>query len=79
MSDGKDLGFWVAGMAVYGTCCLIANLVVALKMNLHHVIGTIFFALMIIAYPLFYWLFDLLPGVIYRIFGYSLGLSLIHI
>ena len=44
-------------------------------MNVHHVIGSIFFALMLIAYPLFYWLFDLLPGVIYRIFGYSLGVG----
>jgi len=24
-SDGKDIGFWVAGMAVYGICIIVAN------------------------------------------------------
>jgi hypothetical protein len=35
-SDGKDLGFWVAGHVLYGSCCFISNLVLAHKFHIHH-------------------------------------------
>jgi len=35
-TDGKDLGFWVAGHVVYGVCVFISNLVLAHKFHHHH-------------------------------------------
>ena len=34
--DGKDIGFWVSGMAVYGSCVFVANAVVATRMHGHN-------------------------------------------
>lgn len=31
--DGKDIGFWVVGHVVYGTCVMVANLVIMFKFN----------------------------------------------
>jgi len=31
--DGKDYGFWVVGHTVYGTCVMVANLVIMFKFN----------------------------------------------
>lgn len=35
MTNGKDIGFWVVGHTVYGTCCVLANLLIAFKYNNH--------------------------------------------
>jgi len=35
-SDGKDLGFWVAGHVLYGSCCFISNLTLFHKFHIHH-------------------------------------------
>jgi hypothetical protein len=50
MSDGKDLGFWVAGHVVYGSAVFISNLVLAHKYHIHHKEGTALMGLMIFAY-----------------------------
>ncbi len=52
--DGKDIGFWVAGLVVYGACCLIANLILVHKFNLIDHVQVVFVALMVIAYFLFF-------------------------
>jgi len=52
-SDGKDLGFWVAGHVVYGACCLLANLILIHKFNLIDKIQVFFVFLMVLAYFLF--------------------------
>lgn len=31
--DGKDIGFWVGGHAVYGVCVVVANVVLVFKFN----------------------------------------------
>ena len=34
-SNGMDIGFWIAGMSVYGVCEFIANGVLFMKFNIH--------------------------------------------
>jgi len=58
-SDGKDIGFWVGGMLVYGICIFVANMVLAFKHFTHYWIGTFFFLLCICAYFVFFWLFSI--------------------
>jgi magnesium-transporting ATPase (P-type) len=57
-SDGKDIGFWVAGMLVYGVCIFVANSVLAFKHYTHTWAGTFFFFMCTSAYFLFFWLFS---------------------
>ena len=42
-SDGKDIGFWVSGMLVYGVCIFVANGVLAFKHFTHTWVGLLFF------------------------------------
>lgn len=58
-SDGKDIGFWVAGMLVYGICIFVANTVLAYKHFTHYWIGTFFFVLCSSSYFVFFWLFSM--------------------
>lgn len=58
-------------MAVYGICVIVANAVLFLKFTIHNQIGIILFTLMILAYFVFYFLFNFLPGYIHRTFGTS--------
>lgn len=58
-SDGKDIGFWVAGMLVYGVCIFVANSVLAFKHFTHYWIGTFFFVLCTSSYFFFFWLFSI--------------------
>lgn len=69
--DGKEVGFWIGGMAVYGACVFIANAVLFLKFTIHNQIGIILFSLMISAYFVFYFLFNYLKGHIHHIFATS--------
>ena len=57
-SDGKDIGFWVCGMLVYGICIFVANSVLAFKHFTHYWIGTFFFFLCTSSYFVFFWLFS---------------------
>jgi Na+/proline symporter len=57
--DGKELGFWMAGHVVYGICVIVANLVIAVKFNIHHHFSIFLIALMIIAYFFFFGLMAL--------------------
>lgn len=58
-SDGKDIGFWVAGMAVYGVCIFVANSVLAFKHYTHYWVGTFFFFMCTMSYFLFFYLFSI--------------------
>jgi len=58
--DGHELGFWLSGHIVYGCCVFIANIVLALKFNIHHAHSHLMFFLMIAAYFLFFFLESLL-------------------
>lgn len=49
-SDGKDLGFWVAGHVLYGTCCFISNLTLAHKFHIHHKGGLGLIGFMVFAF-----------------------------
>lgn len=57
-SDGRDIGFWVAGMLVYGVCIFVANTVMAFKHYTHTWVGAFFLFLCSAAYFLFFWLFS---------------------
>jgi len=52
-SDGKEIGFWIAGHTVYGTCVFVANFVLLLNFNNFSIYGEILVALMIFAYFFF--------------------------
>lgn len=58
-SDGKDIGFWVCGMLVYGICIFVANSVLAFKHFTHYWIGTFFFVLCTSSYFFFFYLFSI--------------------
>lgn len=58
-SDGKDIGFWVGGMLVYGVCIFVANTVLAFKHFTHYWIGTFFFFICTTSYFAFFWLFSI--------------------
>lgn len=57
-SDGKDIGFWSAGMLVYGVCIFTANVVLMFKHYTHYVISFFLFFLCMGNYFLFFWLFS---------------------
>ena len=75
-ADGKDMGFWVSGMAVYGSCVFVANAVVATRMHEHNMFSNFFFLLMFLGYFVMYWMFSY-QGYIYGIFSTQLGIALI--
>lgn len=52
--DGKDIGFWVAGMAIYGVCIFVANFELALRFNTHSWLGVLTLLAGVIAYFFFY-------------------------
>ena len=58
-SDGKDIGFWVGGMLVYGVCIFVANTVLAFKHFTHYWIGAFFFFICTSSYFVFFWLFSI--------------------
>lgn len=58
-SDGRDIGFWVAGMLTYGVCIFVANSVLAFKHFTHYWLGTFFFFLCTSSYFLFFYLFSI--------------------
>ena len=35
LSDGKDIGFWISGHVVYGSCIIVANIVIVHQANTH--------------------------------------------
>lgn len=74
--DGKDIGFWVSGMAVYGSCVFVANAVVATRMHGHNWFSMFFFILMFLGYFACYWVFSF-QGYIYGIFFTQLAIGLI--
>ena len=49
-SVGQELGFWVSGHIVYGSCVIVANVLLVLKSNTHTAPGSFFFFLMFAAY-----------------------------
>lgn len=50
-SDGKELGFWIAGHCVYAVCIFISNLTLWHKFHNHDIFGSLLFLLMIVAFP----------------------------
>ena len=68
--DGKDIGFWVVGHVVYGTCVMVANLVILFKFNNYTGWGEVLcFASMVCYFTIFFLenLFTMFPQV-YLIF-----------
>ena len=54
--DGKDIGLWLAGTTVYGSCVMVVNLTLLMKLHLHHFEGTILFAGSVGSYFAFFWI-----------------------
>lgn len=90
-SDGKDLGFWVAGHVLYGCCCFISNLTLAHKFHIHHwggvgLIGLMTFAFFFLMFVESQWPFSVtlfadVGGIFYHMFSsltvwLTLGLAL---
>lgn len=76
-NDGKEIGFWIAGMTVYGVCEFIANGVLFMKYNVHNYEGIILIILMVAAYFVFYAIFSLIPGNIYHSFNTNMSIILV--
>lgn len=53
-SDGKDIGFWVGGMTIYGICIFVANFELAIRFHMLSWIAVVMLMLGPIAYFLFY-------------------------
>ena len=43
-TDGKDVGFWISGMTVFGSCVWMANVVILMKFNSFDAIGVFWVA-----------------------------------
>lgn len=54
--DGKDIGLWLAGTTVYGSCVMVVNLTLLMKLHIHHSIGTFLFAGSVGSYFVFFWI-----------------------
>jgi hypothetical protein len=76
-SDGKEIGFWIAGMSVYGVCEFLANGVLFMKYNVHNMEGIIIIILMVAAYFVFYAIFNLFPGYIFHAFTTNMSILLV--
>jgi hypothetical protein len=53
-SSGQDLGLWFGGHVVYSVCVIVANIVIAIKFNIHNKLTVFPIALMIIALFFFF-------------------------
>lgn len=53
-ADGKDIGFWLSGMAIYGVCIMVANLEIAIRFNTHNVLGVLCILAGVVCYFLSY-------------------------
>ena len=70
-TDGKDIGFYVVGHLVYGTCVIVANVVMLHKFNNYTGWGEVLVAMMIMAFFTIFFLeslFEMFPQV-YLIFA----------
>lgn len=74
-NDGKDIGFWVAGHATYGSAVLIANLVILHKFNNFTKYGEALVGLMVFAYFFFMLVLSLIEqGYLNHIFFSMFGM-----
>lgn len=53
-ADGKDIGFWLAGMAVFGICIFVANFELAQRFHTHTILGGLTLSAGCVCYFLFY-------------------------
>lgn len=54
--DGKDMGLWLAGTTVYGSCVLVVNLTLMMKMHTHHFFGTFLLLGSVASFFMFFWI-----------------------
>ena len=79
-SDGKDIGFWAAGMAVYGVCIFVANFELAIRFNTHNAIGVFTLMIGVINYFFFYGLLSLVfQGNIDHLFAPTFKIQLLYV
>lgn len=79
-SDGKDIGFWVCGMAIYGVCIFVANFELAIRFNTHTWWSTVTLLAGVVAYFFFYSILSLIfKGHINHLFGPSFSIPLLWI
>lgn len=77
-NDGRDIGFWICGMTVYGCCILLANFVLALHSKTYDIIYVVTLFLGPIAYFLFYWILNLVfIGDISYLFAANFGITIV--
>ena len=75
LSDGQDIGFWVAGDNVYGVCIIIVNLVLLHRLHLFEKYGMGLYAFSIGCYFLFMFVQSLTMSFpkVYGSFGKAWG------
>lgn len=77
-NDGRDIGFWVCGMTVYGCCIFLANFILALHSKTYDKIYGVALLLGPIAYFLFYWILNLVfIGDISCLFAANFGITVV--
>lgn len=79
-ADGKDIGFWLAGMLVFGVCIFVANFELAIRFNTHTWQSTVFLIIGPICYFLFYSLLaEVFKGNIDHLFKPTFSICLVWI
>lgn len=78
--DGKDIGFWVGGMAVYGVCIFVANWELAIRFNTLNVFAFLTLMAGVVAYFLFYGILSLVfQGNIDHLFLPTFQIKLLYV
>ena len=79
-SDGKNIGFWVCGMAIYGVCIFVANFELAIRFHTHTKWSTLTLSAGVVAYFFFYSVLSLVfTNHINHLFGPSFAIPLLWV
>lgn len=49
-ADGKDIGLWLSGTVVYGSCVVVVNLTLFMRAHAHHCFGVVLYSGSIASY-----------------------------
>lgn len=58
-ADGKDIGLWLAGTVVYGSCVVVVNLTLWMRAHAHHLFGLVLYSGSVASYFVIFYLLSI--------------------